>query len=262
MTQFFKFLDAYTLRARLYPAIIAGAPALAALALLISWEKIALSNVIATGALLVLLFTLADFARKQDLRIEPALYKNMGGKPSITMMRRNDNAIDEHTKDRYRAFLAGKVNRPGPTAKEEIANQARADLFYEQCGIWLRANTRDAAKFPILFSELVSYGFRRNLLGLKWPALILNLLVVAICLGLLWYRAPLDMTDDLTMRVTVVLVVAAIHALYIIFVVTRGGAEQAARTYARELILSCERLLRNTTPAAPTRRRPGTPKVA
>ena len=54
---FFKVLDAYTLRARLFPAVLAAAPALAALALLISWEKIALSNMIATGIILVLLMT-------------------------------------------------------------------------------------------------------------------------------------------------------------------------------------------------------------
>ena len=45
----FRFVDAYTLRARLVPAAIAAAPALAAIALLISWNKIALSNMIATG---------------------------------------------------------------------------------------------------------------------------------------------------------------------------------------------------------------------
>ena len=117
---FFKFLDAYTLRARLFPAVIAAAPALAALALLISWQKIALSNMIATGAFLVLLFALADFARKQGFRIEPKIYKEMGGKPSITMMRRaGDDTLDEHTKERYRAFLAGKIKRSVPAAEVE-----------------------------------------------------------------------------------------------------------------------------------------------
>ena len=59
---FFKIFDAYSLRARLFPAIIAAAPALAALALLISWKSFELSNAIATLALIVLLFAIADFA--------------------------------------------------------------------------------------------------------------------------------------------------------------------------------------------------------
>jgi hypothetical protein len=239
----FKLLDAYTLRARLVPAVIAAAPALAAIALLISWNKIALSNMIATGALLVLLFALADFARRQGKRIEPILYREMGGKPSTTMMRYADNTFDAAAKEQYRNFLSGKIKSPVPTEAEEKVNPQQADAFYERCGAWLRENTRDTKKFSILFSELVTYGFRRNLLGSKWPALILNLTVVALCFGLLWQRWPLGMEDDLTTRIVVVLVVAAIHALYIAFVVTKASLKEAARTYARQLILSCETFL-------------------
>jgi hypothetical protein len=256
---FFKFLDAYTLRARLFPAVLAAAPALAALALLISWEKIALSNMIATGALLVLLFALADFARKQGLRVEPGIYAEMGGKPSVTLFRRGDTTIDEGAKDQYRQFMAGKINRPAPTAQQEAADQAAADSWYEQAGIWLRDNTRDAKKFPILWSELVSYGFRRNLLGSKWPALAINIIVVLICAFVLWRRSSLDMGDDLVMRTVVVLIVAAVHAVYIALVVTREGVKEAARRYGRELILSYQTLMTGKPPApkkSPAKKKP------
>jgi hypothetical protein len=251
---FFKFLDAYTLRARLFPAVLAAAPALAALALLISWEKIALSNMISTGALLVILFALADFARKQGLRIEPGVYDEMGGKPSITMFRRADSTIDEHAKDQYRQFVGDKINRVAPSAQDEITDQTAADTFYEQVGIWLRANTRDAKKFPILWNELVSYGFRRNLLGLKWPALAINIIVVLICAFVLRRRESLDMSDDLVMRTVVVLIIAAIHASYIALVVTRESVKQAASSYGRELILSCQTLMPTRRAAAPKKK--------
>src|SRR5258708_27285649 len=97
----FKSLDDYSRRARLFPAILAVAPALAALALLISWEKIALSNVIATTALLVLVFALADFARKLGLRVEPKVYAEMGGKPSVTMFRRPHTPLREPAKQHH-----------------------------------------------------------------------------------------------------------------------------------------------------------------
>lgn len=256
MMQFFKFLDAYTLRARLFPAIIAAAPALAALALLISWDRIALSNVIATVALVVLLFTLADFARRRGVRVEPRIFERMGGKPSVTMLRHGDTTIDEGTKARYLAFLANQIGRSAPTAEEEVVDQGGADQFYEQCGILLRESTRDAKKFPILFSELVTYGFRRNLLGLKWPALALNLIVVAICAVFLWLKVFPDAD-----RVGLVFIVAAIHALYVACVVTWRGVEQAARTYARQLILSCETLMKGA-PSGPRRKRIPKPKAA
>jgi len=164
--------------------------------------------------------------------------------------------------ERYRAFLATKIGRAAPATEDEAKDQGAADLLYEQCGIWLRENTRDAKKFPILFSELVTYGFRRNLLGLKWSALVLNLIVVVICAGLLWYRALLGLDEGFAARVSVVLIVAAIHALYIAFVVTWGGVEAAARTYARQLILSCETFLRGTTPREASRKRVSTTKAA
>lgn len=254
----FKFLDAYSLRARLFPAILATAPALAALALLISWDRVALSNVIASAALLVLVFALAEFARNLGLRVEPEVYAEMGGKPSTTMFRRSDNSIEELTKDRYRQFIAGKIKQPAPTAAQEAANQADADTFYEACGTWLRANTRDAKKFPILFGENVGYGFRRNLFGLKWPALELNLIVVAICAWLLWHRGTLDMDNDQTMRTVVVLVVAAVHALYFSFGVTKNAVKVAARKYGRELILSTEALSGGAR--APAARKPANSK--
>jgi hypothetical protein len=53
-----RFLDAYTIRARLFPAIFGAAPALAALLLLISWKTFELSNVVATLGELVLVYLL------------------------------------------------------------------------------------------------------------------------------------------------------------------------------------------------------------
>jgi hypothetical protein len=85
----------------------------------------------------------------------------------------------------------------------------------------------------------VTYGYRRNLFALKWPALALNLTVVACCI-VIFMAAPLAPFVGSKSRVIVVLAVAAIHALYIGFGVTRGGLEDAARIYARQLILSCE----------------------
>ena len=113
----FKFFDAYSIRARLFPAIIAAAPALAALTLLISWKTFGLSNLISSIGVLVLLWAIADFARTRGRAIEGTLYAEHGGMPSITMFRRSDSTIDSGSKDRYRAFLAGKLGAAAPTAE-------------------------------------------------------------------------------------------------------------------------------------------------
>jgi hypothetical protein len=243
MPAWLKFFDAYTIRARVFPAIIAAIPALAMLILLVSWTGLALSSGIATIGLLIVLYMFSDFARSQGRKIEPRIYELQGGKPSVTMMRRADTTLDSDSKDRYRAFLVSKLARAAPTAAEEARNQSGADAFYEQAGTWLRENTRDTKKFSILFNENITYGYRRNLFGLKWIALGLNLAVVAICAGLLWHNAPVNIDDAFTGRVLVVLVVAAIHAVYIMTVINRRNVIAAARTYARQLILSTETFL-------------------
>lgn len=243
MPTWLKFFDAYTIRARVFPAIIAAIPALAMLILLVSWTGLALSSAIATIGLLIILYMFSDFARSQGRKIEPRIYELQGGKPSVTMLRRADTSLDTGSKDRYRAFLASKLMCTAPTAAEEEQNQAGADAFYEQAGTWLRENTRDTKKFSILFNENITYGYRRNLLGLKWVALGLNLTVVAVCAGLLWRNAPVNLNDSFVGRVLVVLAVAAIHAVYILTVINRRSVIAAARTYARQLILSTETFL-------------------
>lgn len=246
-----RFFDAYSIRARFIPAILGAAPALAAVFLMTPWKEFDLYVVITSVALLGMLYALADWARRRGQAIEPNLYRDMGGKPSVTMMYRSDKTLDDASKDRYRSFLATKVNHPAPSAQDEKDRAGFADGFYELAGTWLRTNTRDAKKFPILFNENCAYGFRRNLLGVKWPALALNVLVVAICAGVLWYNPPPSLSADMTKRVMVVLIVAAAHALYFLLGVKRKGVVLASRTYARELILSCEAFIKTRAPAKP-----------
>jgi hypothetical protein len=242
-----KMFDYYSRNARIYPAVIGVAPAIASLMILFTWQGVSATSSVASAGLLVILYAMSDLARQRGKRLEPTLYTRLGGMPSIRMMRRNDNTFDEPSKERYRTFLAGKLGRPAPTAEDEARDQNAADGFYAAAGTWLRENTRDTKKFSILFNENVMYGFRRNLLGLRWPAAILNLIVCVICFALLWPISwPLNMNDDLTVRVVIVLVVALIHGLYLVFGVTWRAAEEAANTYGRQLVISTEAFLVDT----------------
>lgn len=239
-----KIFDYYSRNARIYPAVIGAAPAIAALMILFTWHGISITSSVASAGVLVILYAMSDMARQRGKRLEPELYKRLGCMPSVRMLRRNDNTFDEPSKERYRAFLAEKLGRPAPTVEEETLDQNAADGFYTAAGTWLRENTRDTKKFNILFGENVTYGFRRNLLGLRWPAAGLNLIVSSICVALLWpITWPLNMNSDLTVRVSIVLVVALIHGLYLVFGVTWLAAGEAANSYGRQLVISTEAFL-------------------
>ena len=104
--------------------------------------------------------------------------------------RRNESPI--------RAFLSSKIGQSVPTEQAEKDNPKVGDAFYERGGGWLRENTRDTKKFPVLFSENITYGYRRNLLGLKWPALGLNAAMLLLCLFILNRKGAIDTEDDVT----------------------------------------------------------------
>jgi hypothetical protein len=123
----FKVLDAYSLKARLFPALLAVIPALAALAILISWRKFGLTSAIATTAIPVLVFAAADVARRLGKRLEEQMYHQLGGKPSVAMLRYSDNTFDAATKAQYRVFLSSKIGEPVPTEQEEKDNSRAAD---------------------------------------------------------------------------------------------------------------------------------------
>lgn len=254
-----KMFDHYSRNARIYPAVIGVAPAIAALVILFTWHGVSLTSGVASAGLLVIFYAMSDWARQRGKRLEPQLYKRLGGMPSIRMLRRNDTTFDEPSKERYRTFLAWKLGRFVPTADEEARDQNVADGFYAAAGTWLREHTRDTKKFSILFAENVTYGFRRNLLGLRWPAAALNLIVCMICLALLWpITWPLNMGDDLTLRVLIVLTVALIHGMYLVFGVTWRAAEEAADSYGRQLVISTEAFLADAKPPRSSRTKKAT----
>ncbi len=242
--------DLYMIRARWFPAVIAGAPAIAFAAIFVSWGGLGLPHLIATTALGVLLVVFADVARRRGRAIEPALIAKMGGLPSTTMLRHQDDAYDEVTKTRYHTFISSKLNETGPSKKTEIESPAAADSFYARGCAWLRENTRDTKKFNVLFNENVTYGFRRNLLGLKIPGFVLNAGIALSCAAIIWYRSPIDFSNTFNDKVLAVIVILVLHAAYLATFVNEQGVFDAARLYARQLHACSESASLNKSPVS------------
>ncbi len=254
-------LDAYTMKARLVPAIIAGAPAFAFAAIFVSWGSLGFTHLIAGTALTVLFAAFADVARRRGKAIEPRLIERMGGLPTTTTLRHRDEAYDADTKAGFHAFIAAKLGKPAPTAAEEAADPAAADGYYARGATWLRENTRDAKKFDILLNENISYGFRRNLLGLKLPGFLLNAVIVATCLAIFWKRWPIDLSNGFDAKLLAVIVIAVLHAIYLALFVTEAGVFEAARTYARQLLLCSQSPHLGGTPKPKETPKPRKPKA-
>ncbi|KIV64821.1 hypothetical protein SZ54_3072 [Rhizobium sp. UR51a] len=238
------FLDGYVVRARLFPAMLAVAPALVFLLVMVggNYENLGLPEALITVTVAVLFFAFADIARRFGRRAEQKLFITSGGRPFPTVLRHRDKSINVRSKSRYLAFLSRELGEEAPTADQEEANPAAADEFYVSCGDFLRERTRDQSRFNVLFAENVSYGFRRNLYGLKYPGLLLNAVAAAASCWLI-YRAS---CANLSLY-GIVLVVSAIHALYFVAGVTRKSVLEAGHQYGRQLVLSCEELQATAT---------------
>lgn len=236
-----KLFDKYAWQARTLPALIVLSPiALAALA----WEpkvedavKPAM-GVLGSAGVLVLL---SHFARTAGKRAEETLYGESGAPPSTTLLRHRDTTLDPVTKRRYHERLSRLIPESRiPTPEEEAADPAAADHVYASCGRVLRARTRDEKKFSLLFSENMSYGFRRNLHGLRPVAIMVSLAGVGGCVWKLVqdHRAHLPLSP---LTVACLLGCLGLAAAWIFFI-NGGWVREAANDYAQRLLESIDQL--------------------
>ena len=174
--------DRYTCSARLYPSLLVVAPAVVAIVAIanleFSWLHTSWIGLGAVGGL----YWLSQLARDPGKALESGLWQSWGGTPSAAILRHCDPRIDAITKARYHARLAELVpNTTAPTRELETRDPKAADACYTAWSTYLRNNTRDQKRFTLVFEELVSYGYRRNVLGLRPYGMASNILACLVC---------------------------------------------------------------------------------
>jgi hypothetical protein len=244
-----KFFDRYSLVARMYPALLLLAPIIWTVVVLIpelavDYRKWAASILIVGSAF----YLLSSLARSRGKYTEDRLLKRWGGWPTTFVLRHRDTTIDPVTKGRYHATLTGM---PGvgrlPTVTEEAADPIQADHAYRSA-TKLLIEARRGKTFRRLDDENASYGFRRNLLGLKWVAVCITLLVTAAT-ALVWWASlgePVGVSTIMQAvrtdpRFPALLILDLAYMVVLIFMVTRRFVEQAAYEYALALFRTLEK---------------------
>lgn len=239
-------VDTYAFKTRTLPMIYCGAPLLMISVLLFPslWEVPGepIGGLVACA----FLFLLAQLGRDRGKAIEPSLYRMWGGKPSVAMLRHRNSRIDRHTKRRWRTCLESRV--PGlvlATAAEEAQCPAEADEGYESATIWLLTQTRDPGRFRLLQAENLSYGFRRNMLGLKPCALGLDAICVVGLLLWSWLKGGSELgrgSGTLDVALWGCLVLTLAHMVAILCVVRSSWVRTLADAYGRCLLACCDKL--------------------
>ena len=239
-------LDRYDRKARLRPALLCGLPLLASVVLLIPeigaiWGSIGVVVVYCGGSILLI-----QIGRDLGKALEGRLYQSWGGKPSAAMLRHTDSRLPKPTKDRYRNFLGSAV--PGlalASPHEEEANPEHADAGYDSANRWLLEHTRDHARFALLFTENMNYGFRRNLLALKPIAFGIDAIALMLVIGMAvasWRGDSASTIQALSPEWGASLVITAGHTLLFVAHIRVDWVRMAAETYAQQLLAACDSL--------------------
>lgn len=241
MWSVFKLFDGYTIRARIIPALIAGLPSLALPFVIVPWHRLGLSSVIVTTMSFVLLYAFADVARRGGYRVE----RKLRTRSTPELWHRKNSELPSGLKNQFRTFVGAQIKQRVPTEEEETSEPEQVNDFYTSANSWLRDETRDKKKFNILYDELLTYGFRRNLLGVKYLSLAANFLVATIVAAILFYMPPyFESMENIEEKLSVIAIVTLMHSIYMIFAVNKESVKQASKTYGKQLILSCGALMK------------------
>jgi len=240
-----KILDAYGRQAQLLPALIALLPIFLVAGTALPWtNRIGAGLLVSAigGGLTVLL---AHVARRLGRQAETRLLAEWGGKPTTIWLRHSDDHLDGHTKERYKTFLARRVTGwEPPTRDEEVAQPTAADERYDSAVRWLLEHARSQERFPRVFRENVSYGFRRNLYGLRPVGTVLAL--AGLVMGLAFLGIPSFKASSLPVLLLSQIVVSAGLLGVWRLVVDGSWVRDAGDAYAKELLATCEQVVTRT----------------
>lgn len=232
--------DTYVRRARLQPAMLVALPlALVVLAFspsgLAGWGVLLSLFVWCGGTAL-----LAQVARDRGKSKEPELHRAWGGRPTTRFLR-HGNAPNKVLLSRRHKRLQLIVSGVRiPTADEERADPEGADQVYEACTAFLLEKTRSKEHFPLIFEENCSYGFRRNLWGLK-PLGLLSSTAALAAIAVLFVRSY----RTGTVPAPLCFVSAGMTAVLLLGWLTwftPSWVKIAADAYAERLLAACENL--------------------
>ena len=231
-----KLLDSYEIKARLLPAFIALAPIILVPYVLFPDVRSIWGALGGVLAALGLTAALARFARAMGTQCQAALFKSWGGPPATAMLRHSDGRINAVTKAKMHVALGASGPRLNmPSANEEDADPVVADEMYDAAVDWLRRHTRDTSKYSLVFAENISYGFMRNLYGLKSLGVLSSIISLCVVSVAIYYSASSNLEVNFALMITALVIQVALLA-YWLWHIKSSTVRIPAEGYAKALL--------------------------
>jgi hypothetical protein len=234
MNQFKLITDGYERKARLYPALLLAAPIIITVAGIAATKLSTLESLATALAGCGGAFLLTQLARDAGKKREKQFFVAWGGLPSVAIFRHRDTRIDTITKARYHKQLAALVKgAKAPSPEEERSDPTMADQVYSAWSSYLRVHTRDTKKYSLLFQENVSYGYRRNVCGLRPLGIAVS--VLALLGDVAWLYHVRSTTGTVTTESAAALICVFVLLLLWMFRFTPTWVRIPADAYAERL---------------------------
>ena len=160
-------VDTYNLKARIFPAFLLCLPVALAVTAWAPEAKLPAIALFGITGNVAISFFVAERVRDQGKSKEPGLWNFWGGAPTTQLLRHRNQDVNPQLRKGWRQALEELTGTSLPTAASETKAPDKADQAYEAALFQLREATREVDKYPLVFKENVSYGFRRNLWALK-----------------------------------------------------------------------------------------------
>lgn len=187
-----KIRDPYDLKARVMPGLWVIFPLLATAACLIGPDHPVVTALFTLSTACGGLYLLSSLVRSWGRTAQARLWNKWGGMPSTIILRHRDSEIDKFSKKSYHSIIGRKLGLSMPSHDDELKEPRVADDLYRAASEHLLHLTRNRSQFPLVFKELVAYGFARNMYGARWVGAAICILSSAI---VLFHSNVLDIGD-------------------------------------------------------------------
>ena len=237
------YFDSYTRYARIAPVFIVLLPLGISVAVWFPGEDILAKMSIMTLAPVLLAVLAAQFGRHWGKEKEKSLWQSWGGAPTTQFLRHRDTTFNPIIRARCHKKLQELLpDCAMPSSEMEERNPRRADQVYEVCTRFLRTQTRDKKRFPLVYKENIQYGFLRNLWGMKWLGLTFVLIGLIACGIRAW--SIWEKLESIPLELVVGSLLCLACSVLWIFWISPDTIRIAANAYAERLLETCEQLER------------------
>ncbi len=228
--------DRYDRIARISPALLCLLPTFVVILLWLPTVWTLLGSLVSLVVGCGLIYGLVQFVRYQGRRVEKKLGNKVGKAKTAALLSHADPHIPATTKARYHRYLR-KHGLEVPDLEQERADPIAASDSYHSAVDWLLEHTRPNTKSSMLHSENITYGFRRNLLGLKLVAILLTLMALA---GNTYFICARSDQSQLIAGIIVELFLCGTLSGWL-WVINSSFVEDASLAYAQRFLAQCEK---------------------